>query len=508
MSWTTLKAAIDAIITTNGANEITGVLMNQVLDSIVDNVGENATFVGLASPTTIPGTPDGPIFYLASQAGVYPNFGGLEVLEGEAALLLWNSSYWSKNSFLSSDIEYGSLNNNVEKDTYTSLADTGVNNILMPRLCKNPVSGKLIQMYRVSSSHISGTDGTFWMRVSSDGGLTWTGTDGTGTSTQVISEAGVSLRNNGTFYTPTGRLVVIYLRRQSGSYIETEYTYSDDDGLTWSTPAVFAKPAAGSGEYVSVYSNECVLDASGNLLIPFYQNYLLANGARIYLAKSTDNGVTWTTDYKLILNTDSEGWRCGEPVIRDFGNGHLVIIARSVDLNSNGVDNPLIMYSSDYGENWAGTSETLSYADLLAGNHNSGFLYLQGAGITMGLGDPTTNCLPDLLIKDFMDSKWMIIPYWIRDDGVVTYIEKITLINFYDYLENGVDAVVSTVVQTLFDGIKPTDNGGNGSGIIIGNDILYATVEQTEVFSGGVTNLYTLPLRSNLILNMIHAYYN
>ena len=95
-NWTILKAAIADIIKTNGNQEITGQLLQNVLNNIVSSVGENATFAGIAIPTTNPGAPDGPVFYLAATAGIYPNFSGNEVLGGEAAILLWNNGAWSK----------------------------------------------------------------------------------------------------------------------------------------------------------------------------------------------------------------------------------------------------------------------------------------------------------------------------------------------------------------------------------------------------------------------------
>ena len=95
-NWSTLKTAVADIINTNGNQAITGQLLQNVLSNIITNVGENATFAGIATLDTNPGAPDGPVFYLATTAGIYPNFNGLEVLDGEATILLWNNSAWSK----------------------------------------------------------------------------------------------------------------------------------------------------------------------------------------------------------------------------------------------------------------------------------------------------------------------------------------------------------------------------------------------------------------------------
>ena len=95
-NWSTLKAAIANIIKTNGNQAITGQLLQNVLNNIVSSVGENATFAGIAIPTTNPGAPDGPVFYLATTTGNYSNFGGIELAEGEAVILQWNNGAWSK----------------------------------------------------------------------------------------------------------------------------------------------------------------------------------------------------------------------------------------------------------------------------------------------------------------------------------------------------------------------------------------------------------------------------
>ena len=96
-NWTTLKAAIANVIKTNGNQEITGQLLQNVLNNIVSSLGENATFAGIATPTTNPGAPDGPVFYIASEAGTYTNFGGLQVTD-EVVILLWNGTSWTKKS--------------------------------------------------------------------------------------------------------------------------------------------------------------------------------------------------------------------------------------------------------------------------------------------------------------------------------------------------------------------------------------------------------------------------
>ena len=92
-NWSDLKAAVAKVIKTNGNQEITGRLLQNVLNSIVSSVGENSTFAGIATPSTNPGTPDGPVFYLATQAGTYDNFDGI-VNNGECLIFKKNEDSW------------------------------------------------------------------------------------------------------------------------------------------------------------------------------------------------------------------------------------------------------------------------------------------------------------------------------------------------------------------------------------------------------------------------------
>lgn len=93
-NWSDLKAAVAQVIKTNGNNEITGQILQNVLNNIISNVGENATLAGIATPTTNPGAPDGNVFYFATQAGTYTNFGSVELNNG-LNILHWNGTSWA-----------------------------------------------------------------------------------------------------------------------------------------------------------------------------------------------------------------------------------------------------------------------------------------------------------------------------------------------------------------------------------------------------------------------------
>ena len=77
-----LKTAVQTVIKQNGNEEITGQVMQNTLLSIISTIGANATFAGIATPDTAPGTPDQNVFYLAGTPGTYSNFGGYVLTEG------------------------------------------------------------------------------------------------------------------------------------------------------------------------------------------------------------------------------------------------------------------------------------------------------------------------------------------------------------------------------------------------------------------------------------------
>lgn len=77
-----LKAAVASVIKTNGNQEITGDLLQNTLLTIISTMGSNATFAGIATPTTTPGVNDANVFYLAYEYGIYANFDSIKIDNG------------------------------------------------------------------------------------------------------------------------------------------------------------------------------------------------------------------------------------------------------------------------------------------------------------------------------------------------------------------------------------------------------------------------------------------
>ena len=134
-----LKAAIADVITTNGKNEITGAILNDVLQNIVSSIGEHATFAGIATPDVQPGTVDQNVFYLATIAGTYIYFDKIVVNSGEVAILTNKTGSWKKKfSGLATQEKLTELEKKVSNIIIDSeMSDTS----------ENAVSNKVIKAY-------------------------------------------------------------------------------------------------------------------------------------------------------------------------------------------------------------------------------------------------------------------------------------------------------------------------------------------------------------------------
>lgn len=90
-----LKQAVSDVIKTNGNQEITGAILQNALLTIISAIGDNATFKGIATPSTNPGTPDQNVFYIAFEDGTYSNFNGA-ILDSEVAIFVNENNSWVK----------------------------------------------------------------------------------------------------------------------------------------------------------------------------------------------------------------------------------------------------------------------------------------------------------------------------------------------------------------------------------------------------------------------------
>ena len=141
-NYSNLKAAINEVIKANGVGAITGDVLNQVLMAMVNSLGDGYIFMGVATPSTNPGTPDQNVFYLAYEGGTYTNFGALVVTQGFNILKLTGST-WSVEQLFGVDNEPTAGSDNLVKSGGVKNA---INNIdgKINNLCKILSNGKSI----------------------------------------------------------------------------------------------------------------------------------------------------------------------------------------------------------------------------------------------------------------------------------------------------------------------------------------------------------------------------
>ena len=147
-NWSELKAAVAKVIKTNGNQEITGAVLQNVLNNIISNVGGNASFAGVATLSTNPGTPDGPVFYLAPYNGAYSNF-GIEIHDAGLYIILnTTAGTWTASRLFS-----GRIYNTLFKSCYYAensngdlvlSATKGVKSASCSSLLKFPTSGNIV----------------------------------------------------------------------------------------------------------------------------------------------------------------------------------------------------------------------------------------------------------------------------------------------------------------------------------------------------------------------------
>lgn len=186
-----LKQIISGAIKANGNQEISGAILQNSLLSIISTIGANATFAGIATPTTNPGTPDQNIFYIAYENGIYSNFGGV-TLDGEVAIFSNEDGSWKKkqteiaSSRSIEDLKNNTLKNSVAIDSINgkevsvniSVNKTGTNRLYIQTIqgqnikitINAPNTSRLLGIELSNELSTSGTDKKrlFWGTLNSE----------------------------------------------------------------------------------------------------------------------------------------------------------------------------------------------------------------------------------------------------------------------------------------------------------------------------------------------------
>lgn len=91
-NYSSLKATINANVKTNNNQEITGAIMNSVLNAMVNTLGVEFQFGGVITPSSTITPSDGNIAYIGG-AGTYTNISGAVIADGFMGVFMYNGSW-------------------------------------------------------------------------------------------------------------------------------------------------------------------------------------------------------------------------------------------------------------------------------------------------------------------------------------------------------------------------------------------------------------------------------
>lgn len=95
MAYAQLKSDIAAVIRNNGNQEITGNVLQGALLEMINALGANYQYAGVADTSTTITTTEANVFYLLTEAGTYANMSSSIVHQSGIGIALWNGTAWS-----------------------------------------------------------------------------------------------------------------------------------------------------------------------------------------------------------------------------------------------------------------------------------------------------------------------------------------------------------------------------------------------------------------------------
>jgi hypothetical protein len=199
-----------------------------------------------------------------------------------------------------------------------------------------------------------GTDEDILVARSTNNGATWTypAALNTNAATDVGYDRGPQVTTDG-----GGNWVAVWLSNDDlGGTIGTDpdilVARSTDNGATWTAPAALdANAAADSGED---WDPQVTTDGKGNW-VAVWESSTIWTDWDILVARSTDNGVTWTAPAALNTNAAADSGDDWCPEVTTDGGGNWVAVWHSNDGlgGSIGDDHDiLVARSTDNGEHW------------------------------------------------------------------------------------------------------------------------------------------------------------
>ena len=207
--------------------------------------------------------------------------------------------------------------------------------------------GKVLLFYRDGANHAA-SKGVVKMRISEDGGGDFGG------ETTIATDAIYDCRNVSGGVTPTGRIVLFYMRYNftASTSVDQGLIYSDDDGNTWSS---YQTIPSGTHTFFSPYGNMISI-GNGKLMANWYGETPATPTYSTYIVTSSDNGLTWSSAVAVATSTTL---RYGESSYAYLDGGVIVGHVR------NSIGSPLYqVISTNNGATW--TNQGVTTVDTAA----------------------------------------------------------------------------------------------------------------------------------------------
>lgn len=200
---------------------------------------------------------------------------------------------------------------------------------------RSPISGQTVMVYRSGAKHSPTVGDVINMRTSADNGATFT------EPLVIASFPGHALNGVSGGYTPTGRLVIFHDRWNERT-VDFGYTYSDDDGKTWSP----YKTLSHAPNTDLQWYGPLVAIGGGRLMQSWYG--WVGSTFGTYVLFSNDNGATWGGQV-----TVTEKGQPTEASYAYLGNNRIVGLIRHNDRTA--FEQVLSM---DNGRTWVSQGDT------------------------------------------------------------------------------------------------------------------------------------------------------
>ena len=231
-----------------------------------------------------------------------------------------------------------------------SNATTGIGSDYDPRICTDDL-GNWIVAWDSDDDHAgAGTDSDIFMSRSTDSGLTWSPL--TFLNSTAGSDIGIDRRVR-IATDKSGNWVAVWTSNEalsgSGSDDDIFIARSTDNGGTWTAPALLN--SAATGDTLVDLDPQVATDGTGNW-VTVWRAGLSGMEDDIYVARSSDNGLTWTPQQLMHASFSSDATSEFAHEISVDDSGNWVVAWTSHDYPSFSEQDVFVSRSTDNGSTW------------------------------------------------------------------------------------------------------------------------------------------------------------